>query len=306
MRVLLIALLAAISYAQTGIPCIFGTDLPKGCVQRIKPCSEFSSSELRGIMVIEDDTNYYCEDMMPKLRDTVFTGPSTNTYFVKFHNDQTGKCYGIIMQAGECWGSQPNTGSDYDCQGRCGGGCSDGDANWARDCLKHDVCSWYFGASGGILSKDCSHEYDDAINDFINIGSACKTNGDSCDANQGKWLEDHKEIVCHKDQCKGTRTNPIPRGEQWVFLRQASETGCCLWGGGACDWCAPPPSYAYAEQFYQIIGSDTSHQIAEYAMMIFAICGVLATIYFGIKEAHKICCKRSDFRRIENAEENRL
>lgn len=30
------------------------------------------------------------------------------------------------------------------CQGKCGPGCGDIDCGaWARDCLRHDICSWY-------------------------------------------------------------------------------------------------------------------------------------------------------------------
>jgi len=51
---------------------------------------------------------------------------------------------------------------------------------------------------------------------------------------------DNQKKVCYKDQCKGTRTNPLPRGQQWIRTGQASDKGCCAWGRNACDWCAPP------------------------------------------------------------------
>lgn len=303
MKIFIVACLLAISYAQTVIPCIHGANKPAGCVQRIKPCSSFSSSELDGLQIINENENYDCGDATPKMKDTLFTGASTNTYFVKFKDDETDECYGIIMEAGECWGDQPNTGSNYDCQGRCGAGCSNGEANWARDCLKHDACSWYFSASGGLTSKTCGDEFEDATNDFLSVGSACKTSGASCNANKGKWFEDNKERVCYKDKCKGTWTNAIPRGKQWVNLRMASESGCCAGNTGACDWCSPP---APTKQMYQIIGSDQSHQIADYFMAIFAIFGVLTTVYIGVKRMHKIFCKRSDFRKIDDAEVSEL
>ena len=123
--------------------------------------------------------NYNCKHTTPKLKDTVFTEASTNTYFVKFDEANTGKCFGIIMQAGESWGNQPNTGGNYDCMGTCGVGCSYGDANWARNCLRHDVCSYYFGASGMFLDNNCGADWNDGVNDYTRVDSACKTNGDS-------------------------------------------------------------------------------------------------------------------------------
>jgi len=236
MRVLLIALLAAISYAQTDIPCIYGENKPEGCdPTRIKPCSEFSESEIDGLNIVENNINYNCASAAPRLKDTIFEGSSTNTYFVKFDKNRRGECYGIIMQGGESWGKQPNTNSDYDCLGKCGPGCTNGKANWARDCLKHDVCSWYFGASGAFFDGDCGDSWIQASNDYMRSGSACKEYGDT-DINDGKAAVK----VCHKDGCKGTRTNPIPRGEQWNFLRRKSETGCCYGKRGACDLCERP------------------------------------------------------------------
>jgi len=242
MRLFIFGLLLAISYAQTAymIPCIYGTNKPAGCAQRIKPCSSFSASEVAGLKVVESDTNYVCSQTTPKLRDTLFTGP-TNTYFVKFTSSED-KCYGIIMQGGECWGKRPNTGASYDCQGRCGAGCRHTNlvtSNWARDCLKHDVCSWYFGASGGGSDPNCGDEYNDAFNDWLRVNLACTSTGDSC-GSAGEWYEKTKRRACYKDECKGTWSNPLPRGQQWVRLRQASEKGCCRWNGAACDWCAPP------------------------------------------------------------------
>ena len=53
---------------------------------------------------------------------------------------------------------------------------------------------------------------------------------------------DSGERVCYKDRCKATYTNPIPNGEQWIRAKQDSDTGCCLFFLGACDWCVPPAS----------------------------------------------------------------
>eukprot|EP00493_Phyllostaurus_siculus_P011548 UN11710 len=153
------------------------------------------------------------------------------------------------MQGGECWGKQPNTNGDYDCLGKCGPGCTDGQANWARDCLKHDVCSWYFGASGGIADGDCGDSWWQATNDYVS--STCKEYGNSCTNSSpdifdaidlvdffagGSGGNVEMEKVCHKDNCKGTWTNPIPRGEQWTLAASAGDSGCCSFSSGACDW----------------------------------------------------------------------
>lgn len=47
-----------------------------------------------------------------------------------------------------------------------------------------------------------------------------------------------KKKVCWKDGCKGTRTNPVPYGEEW-FIAFAAIKGCCAFGLGACDVCCP-------------------------------------------------------------------
>ena len=129
--------------------------------------------------MIEPDTNYRCSSTSPRMRDTVYAGAAANTYFVKF-DDQAGNCFGIVMQAGECWGQHPTNGGDYDCQGRCGAGCDNGNSNWARDCLKHDVCSWYYSASGGSSDSNCGDSFGHATNDFLSFGSGCRANGNSC------------------------------------------------------------------------------------------------------------------------------
>lgn len=51
--------------------------------------------------------------------------------------------------------------------------------------------------------------------------------------------------VCYKNNCQGTRTNPIPRGQTWVNLGQASRKGCCSFRKGACDTCAPKTYECY-------------------------------------------------------------
>jgi hypothetical protein len=51
--------------------------------------------------------------------------------------------------------------------------------------------------------------------------------------------------VCYKNNCQGTSTNPIPRGQTWVNLGQASHKGCCAFKKGACDTCAPKTYNCY-------------------------------------------------------------
>ena len=174
------AVLLAKDCVAQNVPCIQGFNLPTGCDDtRIKPCSAFTASEIAGSNLIESSVNYGCSRSSPRMRNTVFASPETNTYYVQF-DDAGGNCFGIIMEAGECWGMHPTNGGDYDCQGRCGGGCSNGNSNWARDCLKHDVCSWYFSASGGFLDSNCGDSFGQATNDFLSFSSSCRASGDSC------------------------------------------------------------------------------------------------------------------------------
>jgi len=211
MRIILIALLAAISYAQTGykIPCIAGSkSKPAGCEKRIKRCKEFTKAEKGDAIVIKKDKNYKCSAMTPRMKDTVHLGDvSENTYYVEF-DDRKGKCYAIIMQAGECWGKHPtNTDSTYDSQGKCGSSSTNGQANWARDCLKHDACSWYFGATGKAADKDCGDEFYHAHLDWSRPGTSCKTYGNSC-KNQRYSLMDTKDPqIEDKGRCAREKYN---------------------------------------------------------------------------------------------------
>eukprot|EP01006_Ploeotia_vitrea_P046244 TRINITY_DN67010_c7_g10_i1.p1 TRINITY_DN67010_c7_g10~~TRINITY_DN67010_c7_g10_i1.p1 ORF type:complete len:190 (+),score=6.94 TRINITY_DN67010_c7_g10_i1:24-593(+) len=168
MRLLCLFLLFApvLSYQ---IPCVFNeTHNPAGCSQRIVPCSQVHRPPNAILLAAGKGSN--CENNWPKLRDTILTPEApNNTYVVEF-TDQYGSCWGITMQGGECWGTQPITKHSYGCQGRCGPGCefSSGKcSNWGRDCLRHDACSWFFGASGGLKDKNCGDEFKLAINDFL-------------------------------------------------------------------------------------------------------------------------------------------
>lgn len=104
-------------------------------------------------------------------------------------------CKEILMQPGECWGQHPiQTANNYDCQGRCGASCAGSScSNWAADCLRHDVCSWYYGATGGATDANCGDEYNDAVGDTTNIClwvgvNACESKYDSVAASTKAWI----------------------------------------------------------------------------------------------------------------------
>jgi len=168
----------AITYSP---PCLYGTtNTPSGCdPNRIKLCNELSASSEE--ILISHDENTDCSTS-PKLSDTV-EGNGENTYVVQF-DGADGECLAIRMEGGECWGAHPNNGGNYNCQGRCGPGCGSWTcSNWGRDCLKHDVCSWYFSSSGGASDSNCGDEWGDAYNDWANncFWGPCKGSASSCD-----------------------------------------------------------------------------------------------------------------------------
>merc|ERR1711990_173689 len=51
------------------------------------------------------------------------------------------------------------------------------------------------------------------------------------------------KAVCASDKCKGTPTNPIPRGKQWTHVKSGvgasnnKNKGCCSFNKGACQNC---------------------------------------------------------------------
>ena len=88
------------------------------------------------------------------------------------------RCMEIALKVGECWGID-NDGDSYDCLGRCGVGCAQrGEvcSNWSRNCLKHDVCSYYFNSKGGAADLHCGWAFNLAAPDYLEpcmIDSAC-------------------------------------------------------------------------------------------------------------------------------------
>ena len=80
-------------------------------------------------------------------------------------------------------GKHSDDSGKWDCNGRCGPGCGTwACSNWARDCLKHDVCGWYFEATGGSSNQDCGDEFDEAIWDTATpcSSSTCRGDQSSC------------------------------------------------------------------------------------------------------------------------------
>lgn len=156
------------------IPCTTA-NLPAGCTNdRWKTCGTYTPSPSQ--QLIKNGGNSHCE------YETKGIG---QTFIVQF-NGQDNICTEILMRQGECWGPHPsNPENSYDCQGRCGGGCGKSWAvsNWARDCLKHDVCSWYYGADGLFADVNCGDEawkaVDDTISGFVKCTLGVK---DSCSA----------------------------------------------------------------------------------------------------------------------------
>ena len=63
-------------------------------------------------------------------------------------------------------------GNDYGCLGRCGPGCSGlppwrDTSTWSIDCLKHDVCSYYFSDTSGSSVAMCKDALLSAADDFM-------------------------------------------------------------------------------------------------------------------------------------------
>lgn len=90
-----------------------------------------------------------------------------------------GACMEIVVQVGECWGHDSD-GDSYDCLGLCGVGCQPTHANlcsnWARNCLKHDVCSYYYNSKGGAADPHCGWAFNIAAADYLQpcmIDSTC-------------------------------------------------------------------------------------------------------------------------------------
>lgn len=195
----LVALLAASWLPQAlafAIPCN-KVGLPAGCsTSRITACTACPAvqdgASPSTAWCVEANSDYQCWTHVNPLNKSPGSIPTTGTalnqnknakwYHVKFDDGTGGTCRQIIMQMGESWGTNPTNGAGYGCQGRCGAGCPGATSfcsNYAQDCLKHDVCSWYHSASGGSGDANCGDEYNQAAGDTTAnclTANRCETN----------------------------------------------------------------------------------------------------------------------------------
>jgi len=144
------------------IPCVFNGASAGDvtCHSRVVPCGTIPK-EPPIVDIIPPDQNTFCRN-----GHRIYFG---QVYIVQFYNGANrDECWEVAMQVGECWATNPVNGNDYTCQGKCGPGCGNINCgSWARDCLRHDVCSWYYGSSGGAKDEQCGYAYDLAADDFL-------------------------------------------------------------------------------------------------------------------------------------------
>jgi len=146
------------------LPCVYNQNTPQNCVQRFVECGK-TEKDGSVVDVLGPTANTFCSNWR------VYVG---ETYIVQFY-DSNRKCWEVKMAVGECWGINPISGAEYSCQGKCGAGCGNVDCGaWARDCLRHDACSWFFGAAGGAKDTNCGEAYNLAMDDFL---ASCPCNG---------------------------------------------------------------------------------------------------------------------------------
>jgi len=164
-----------ISAASYPIPCTEkGT--PTGCDPSLVKQVKCNTGNPNGNSTVTVDEKVSCADFL------VYFKQILNVQFYQIPN--TDQCLEITMKVGECWGKNPINGGDYGCQGQCGAGCINGcglfklGGAWSRNCLRHDVCSWYFGAEGGASHTQCGKSYNQASGDLINC--KCELTGFTC------------------------------------------------------------------------------------------------------------------------------
>jgi len=56
--------------------------------------------------------------------------------------------------------------------------------------------------------------------------------------------------ICAVDNCKGTLTNGIPWGQQWIKVGDGASKGCCSFGMGACELCSPSTKVCATDACY--------------------------------------------------------
>jgi len=148
------------------IPCINITNVPAGCDPRIVRCG---TTPPNGVEVVGPTSNTLCATHRIYLGDL---------YIIQF-NDRNKICWEVKLAVGECWGAHPVNGGSYGCMGKCGAGCGDIDCGaWARDCMRHDICSWYFTSTDGANDPNCGDAYNMAENDYL-MNRECRT-GPGC------------------------------------------------------------------------------------------------------------------------------
>jgi len=178
------------------IPCTKqGT--PSGCLNRVTGCTACASGQdgtQSKPWCVQAGTNYECSEHINPTNRRPGQIPTSGTplnqnkiakwYQVQWTNSAN-RCEQMVMQMGESWGKNPINGGDYGCQGRCGGGCpgwTSWCSNYGQDCLKHDVCSWYHGSSGGASDSNCGGEFNQASNDWATdcmFNNYCEVNDPS-------------------------------------------------------------------------------------------------------------------------------
>ncbi|MEN0062392.1 MAG: hypothetical protein AAGA48_09580 [Myxococcota bacterium] len=95
---------------------------------------------------------------------------------VRAYWDDNGGSWFADLTMGQCLGTLPANGGDYDCIGRCGPACGSwwAASAWTQDCYEHDVCSYYNAASGGSSDPNCGDEFNEAQDDWLwGIWSGC-------------------------------------------------------------------------------------------------------------------------------------
>jgi len=159
------------------IPCVYNQAKPTGCDNSRVRTVKCNVANTNGYQTVLLDTNTACD----AANQAITHKQNLN---VQFFKNPDGTCLEITTQVGECWGVNPINNGNYGCQGQCGAGCISGcgifslGGSWSRNCLKHDICSWYFGAGGGGSDKNCGTSYNQASGDLLKC--ACMVSGVTC------------------------------------------------------------------------------------------------------------------------------
>jgi len=163
--------------ASYAIPCTSkGANSPAGCVTSRVRTVKCDSKNTNGYPTVGYNNATVCD------KDSAI---SFKQWFnIQFGDAGGGNCLEITAQMGECWGVNPINGGRYDCQGQCGAGCIsgcglfNGGGSWSKNCFKHDICSWYYGASGGGSDANCGKSYNQASSDLLKC--SCTISSPTC------------------------------------------------------------------------------------------------------------------------------